>query len=256
MKSYKVYYINLDKSIKRKNFMENQFKKLNIPITRIPAIYGKELDKNLLKKEKSKHNILAHFPYPNDGEIGICLTHFKLWNFLSKQPEDFSIVLEDDAQIHDDFFKDLEALLNQITTDDFLDISGKKGFYPLEKNTLITTYLMPPVLMIGQIIGKNAAKKLSDNLSNYYAPIDVMKQDVYKHRVKLYSTNKQYVVSIDKKMGGSTIQQNNMILWKKAIREIIRPFWQILSLFTYKLKRCVRNYFFYRKSSKTKPLDD
>ena len=248
MKSYKVYYINLDKSTDRKSFMENQFKELNIPITRISAVYGKELDPNLLKKEKSKHNILAHYPFPNDGEIGICLTHFKLWDFLSKQPEDFSIVLEDDAQINNDFFKDLELLLEKITMDDFIDISGKKGFYSLEKNDLLNTFLMPPVLMIGQIIGRGAAKKLSNNLSDYYAPIDVMKQDIYKHKVKLYSTNKQYVFSIDKKIGGSTIQQNNMIVWKKALREIFRPLWQLIALFTYKLQRCLRNYIFYKKS--------
>lgn len=246
MMSYKVYYINLDKSTERRNFMETQFRELNIPITRISAVYGKNLDTNVLKKEKKKHQILAHFPYPNDGEIGICLTHFKLWEFLSKQPEDFSIILEDDAEIHKDFFKDLEKLLSQITINDFLDISGKKGFYSLQKTELLNKFLMPPVLMIGQIIGKNAAKNLTDNLSDYYAPIDVMKQDVYKHKVPLYSTNKQYVVSIDKKMGGSTIQQNNMIVWKKAIREVVRPFWQLFTLFTFKLNRCVRNYFFYR----------
>jgi len=185
---------------------------------------------------------------PNDGEIGICLTHFKLWEFLSKQPEDFSIVLEDDALVNVDFFNDLEQLLSRITSNDFLDISGKKGFYPLTKDDLITKFLMPPVLMIGQIIGNNAAKKLSNNLSDYYAPIDVMKQDVYKHKVPLYSTNKQYVISIDKKIGGSTIQQNNMIVWKKVIREIVRPLWQICSLFTFKLNRCIRNYMFYRNN--------
>jgi glycosyl transferase family 25 len=248
MKSYKVYYINLNKSTKRRDFMEDQFKKLNIPVSRISATYGKELDNDFLKGEKRKHHILAHFPLPNDGEIGICLTHFKLWGFLSEQPEDFSIVLEDDALISDDFFNDLEQLLSQITSNDFLDISGKKGFYPLAKNDLITKFLMPPVLMIGQIIGRNAAKKLSNNLSDYYAPIDVMKQDVYKHKVPIYSTNKKYVVSIDKKMGGSTIQQNNMIVWKKVIREIIRPFWQICSLFTFKLNRCIRNYLFYKSN--------
>jgi glycosyl transferase family 25 len=244
---YKVYYINLDKSTNRRDFMEDQFKKLNIPVTRISATYGKELDNDFLKKEKRKHNILAHFPLPNDGEIGICLTHFKLWKFLSNQSENFSIILEDDALFHEDFFKDLEQLLSQITINDFLDISGKKGFFPLEKKELTTKFLIPPVLMIGQIIGKNAAKKLSANLSDYYAPIDVMKQDVYKHKVPLYSTNKQYVISIDKKMGGSTIQQNNMIMWKKGIREIIRPFWQIITLFTFKLNRCIRNYLFYKK---------
>lgn len=246
MSSFKVYYINLDKSVQRRDFMENQFQRLNIPLTRIPAVYGKKLPQDFLKKAKRQHNILTHFPYLNDGEIGICLTHFKLWKFLSKQSEDFSIVLEDDALIHEDFFKDLEQLLSQITTNAFLDISGKKGFIPLKKDVLITKFLMPPVLMIGQIIGKDAAAKLSKNLSDYYAPIDVMKQDVYKHKVPLYSTNKQYVNSIDKQMGGSTIQQNNMIVWKKAIREIMRPFWQLIALLTYKLHRCIRNYIFYK----------
>ena len=107
MSRYKVYYINLEKSVERRRFMEEQFQKLNIPLTRIPAIYGKELDKSILRKEKRKHTILAHFPFPNDGEIGICLTHFKLWKTLSEQPEEFSIILEDDAQIHEDFFTDL-----------------------------------------------------------------------------------------------------------------------------------------------------
>lgn len=247
MSTYKFYYINLDKSKDRRDFMENQFKKLNIPITRISAVYGATLDRDFIRKEKRKHNILTHFPFPNDGEIGICLTHFKLWEFLSKQPEDFSIVLEDDALIQNDFITDLEKILKDVTINDFVDISGKKGFYSLKKTQLLNKFLMPPVLMIGQIIGKNAAKKLSNNLSDYYAPIDVMKQDVYKHKVPLYTTNKQYVVSIDKKMGGSTIQQNNMIVWKKVIREIIRPFWQIIALITYKLQRCIRNYFFYKK---------
>ena len=251
MMSYKVYYINLDKSKDRRKFMEQQFQKLNMPIERISAVYGRELDKNFLKKEKKKHKILAHFPYPNDGEIGICLTHFKLWEFLSKQPEDFSIVLEDAALVHEDFFRDLPELLVQLTTSDFLDISGKKGFYTLQENNLICKYLMPPVLMIGQIIGRNAARKLAENLSDYYAPIDVMKQDVYKHKVHLYNTKKQYVKSIDKQMGGSTIQQNNMIAWKKIVREIIRPFWQLIALFTYKLQRIIRNYLFYNSNKKS-----
>ena len=248
MKSFKIYYINLDKSIQRRAFMENQFKELNIPFSRISATNGKELDKEFLKSEKKKHCILAHFPLPNDGEIGICLTHFKLWELLSKQPEDFSIVLEDDALISDDFFNDLEQLLSQITSNDFLDISGKKGFYPLVKSDLIIKFLIPPVLMIGQIIGRNAAKKLSNNLSDYYAPIDVMKQDVYKHKVNIYNTNKVYVSSNDKNVGGTTIQDKKMPLLNKYLREIVRPFWQLITLITYKNYRAIKNYSYYFKN--------
>ena len=74
----------------------------------------------IVGKEKSKHHILAHFPYPNDGEIGICITHFKLWEFLANQPEDFSIILEDDAELHKDFLIDLPSLLSKITINDFI----------------------------------------------------------------------------------------------------------------------------------------
>ena len=65
--------------------------------------------------------------------------------------------------------------------------------------------------------------------------------------IKLF---KQYIKSIDKQIGGSTIQQNNMIAWKKIVREIFRPFWQLLALFTYKTQRCFRNFLFYKSLSK------
>ena len=62
MKSFKIYYINLDKSTKRREFMEDQFKKLNISASRISAIYGKELDNEFLKNEKKKTPHFSSFP--------------------------------------------------------------------------------------------------------------------------------------------------------------------------------------------------
>ena len=128
-------------------------------------------------------------------------------------------------------------------------------FYTIDKTALLCykaikryTNIKKTDLIIEPSAGNGSfikyIKKLSNNLSDYYAPIDVMKQDVYKHKVQLYNTIKQYVKSIDKQMGGSTIQQNNMIVWKKVIREIVRPFWQILSLITMKSYRCIKNYLF------------
>lgn len=112
MKSYKVYYINLDKSTDRKNFMEKQFKELNIPLTRFAGIYGKELDNELLKKTKKKHHLLTHYPLPNDGEIGLSLTYFSIWKKIALQDEDFALVLEDDALVKREFFTDLKNILN------------------------------------------------------------------------------------------------------------------------------------------------
>jgi len=248
MSSFKVYYINLDKSTDRKSFMENQFKELNIPITRIPAIYGKDLADSFLNKAKNQFNILTHYPNLNDGEIGLTKTFFNLWKIIVKQKEDYAIVLEDDALLTKTFFIDLDKLLSSITQNDFLDISGRKGLYVLEKNQLITKFLVPSLQTTGQIIGKKAAKTLSENLTTYYSPIDVLKQDIFKHLTPVLTTNKPYVSSNDKALGGSTLQQKDKPIFKKIAREIIRPFWQLFTLFTYKINRCIRNYIFYKRN--------
>ena len=246
MKTHKVYYINLDKSTERRNFMEKQFQELNIPITRISAVYGKELPKSFLKSTKKQHNILTHYPYLNDGEIGLTKTYFNIWKIISEQEEDFSIILEDDALLDKSFFKDLEEILDEIGTSEFLDISGRKGFFLLKKRKYSDLYLIPSLQTTGQIIGKEASIKFLSNLKKFYSPIDVLKQDVFKHKVKTYTTKKYYCISNDKNIGGTTIQQKNLPKFTKIIREILRPFWQILALFTYKLQRCVRNYLFYK----------
>jgi glycosyl transferase family 25 len=247
MKTYKVYYINLDKSTERRDFMEQQFREFKVPITRFTGIYGKELPTEFLKKAKKQHNILTHFPYLNDGEIGLTKTYFELWKIISIQEEDFAIILEDDALISKDFFKDLEILLDSISSNDFIDISGRKGFFTLEKNTYLTKFTIPALQTTGQIIGKEAAKKLFRNINIFYSPIDVIKQDIFKHKVTIFTTNKNYISSNDKNIGGTTIQQKNLPKLKKILRELIRPFWQLLALFTYKFQRCIRNYLFYKK---------
>lgn len=247
MKSYKVYYINLEKSIQRRNFMQDQFKKLNVPLERMPAVYGKELPSDFLTKAKKQHNILTHYPYLNDGEIGLTMTYFKLWEIIQQQEEEYAIVLEDDALLDVDFFKDLPNILSEITTEDFVDISGRKGFYTLNTTAYTTKYLVAPLQTTGQIIGKDAAAKLFNNLGVYYSPIDVIKQDVFKHKTPVLVTRKAYVKSNDFNIGGTTIQQKKMPLYKKVLREVLRPLWQLTAFCTYKTYRCIRNYRFYKK---------
>ena len=107
--------------------------------------------------------------------------------------------------------------------------------------------MLPSLQTTGQIIGKKAAKTLSENLTTYYSPIDVLKQDIFKHLTPVLTTNKPYVSSNDKALGGSTLQQKNKPILKKIARELIRPFWQLFTLFTYKINRCIRNYIFYKR---------
>ncbi len=247
MSNFKVYYINLDKSVERRAFMEQQFEDLGVPLERYPGILGKAMDAEKLKELKGHFNILTHFPYLNPGEVGLTATYFKLWGQITNQEEEFAVILEDDALIQNDFFKKIDDILEEITSDDFLDISGRKGYFKLQENKFTTLFSIPPLQTTGQIVGKEAAAKLVSNFDTWYAPIDVLKQDVFKHRVPVYVTKEEYVVSNDKNLGGTTLQQKKMPKLKKIVRELVRPFWQLLTLCTYKSMRFIRNYAFYKR---------
>lgn len=246
MYSYKVYYINLDRSKDRREFMEKQFNALGVPLVRIDAVDGKKLDDDVINKARSEQNMFAHFGKMHYGEIGCFNSFIKSFEIISNQKEDFAILFEDDALIDESFFVDLPNILNLVNTKDVIDITGRKGFYQIEENDLIRKFVTPPVRNTAQIIGKEAGKNLFKSLQKYYAPIDVVKQDIYKHKVNLYSTNKSYVSHNDYNISGTTAQNKKVPKIKKIFRELMRPFWQLISLFVFKIKRFVLNYLFYK----------
>ena len=247
MNSYKVYFINLEKSVVRKKFMENQFSNYDILFERFPAINGKELSTEFIKYAKNQQKLFKHYPLLNHGEIGLTKSYLDLWKVISNQNEKFAIVFEDDVLINKDFFEDLDSILQNITSEDYVDISGKKGVFKTGEQFLTDLYIIPPRGTTGQIIGRDAAIKLRKNISEYQAPIDVMLQEVHNHKVKMLCSKKVYVTHNDYEVGGTTIQSKDMIKAKKIIRELIRPLWQFSSLLSYKINRCIRNYIFYVK---------
>lgn len=69
-----IYWINLDRSIDRKNHMENVLNKISIKNSRIPAVDGRNLD---------DFDIYKHFKYPffmygNNNDSTIHPDHFDL----------------------------------------------------------------------------------------------------------------------------------------------------------------------------------
>lgn len=245
MSDYKFYYINLDRSKDRREFMEKQFSSFGFSITRIDAMDGEKIDNEAINKARSEQNIFAHFGKMHHGEIGCFNSFIKSFDIISNQKEDFAILFEDDALIDESFFKDLPNILNIITSKDIVDITGRKGFWKIEESSLTKKFITPPVRNTAQIIGKDAGKKLFNSFKKYYAPIDVIKQDIYKHKVSIYSTIKSYVSHNDYNISGSTAQNKKVPKVKKILRELIRPFWQLVSLFIFKIKRFVLNYIFY-----------
>ncbi|WP_281163582.1 glycosyltransferase family 25 protein [Psychroflexus tropicus] len=248
MVSFKIYFINLDRSQERRSFMESQLSKFDVNFERFTAVDGKSLDSRFIYKAKGQHKLIKHFPSLNFGEIGLIKSYFDLFEIISKQKEDYAIIFEDDVKIEHSFFDEIHDILKSITTNDFVDISGKKGFSLIIENKGLRLFAVPPRGTTGQILGKHAATKLHTKLYKYEAPIDILLQEVNIHNVRIYNTAKTYVTHCDDLVGGTTIQNKKLIKFKKIIREVKRPFWQFSSLITYKVLRVMNNYKYYKEN--------
>jgi glycosyl transferase family 25 len=230
--SVKFYFINLDCSPERRQFMENQFSEFSINVIRIPAVDGNQLKEEFIRRVTDSQSLLAHFMLPKLGEIGAFLSHKLSWEIISQQSEEFAVVLEDDLLINDDLFTDLNEILKMVTINDIVDISGRKGFIEKakkfgQKDVKLTRYSTPPLGMTGKIIGKNAATNLSAFFPDYMAPVDVMVQKIYQHKIPIWSVNKQYLSHIDQQVGGTTIQAIDITPLRKIAREFKRIFWRL-----------------------------
>lgn len=93
-----VYYINLDRSEKRKYFMEAQFRKFNIfNYKRIKAVDGKKL-------KKSHDNIdditfTNNYKNLNNNELACLLSHLKAIKMAYDSGLDKVLILEDDCSL-------------------------------------------------------------------------------------------------------------------------------------------------------------
>lgn len=228
--NYKIYYINLDKSIRRKEFMEKQLFDLGVCFTRISAVDGSNLEEKELSAI-NRQNILSHFTKAKSGEIGLFLSYKKAWSIIEDQKEDYAILLEDDVLLDPVLFNDLPNIFKYLNKNSILDISGRSGFLVKEsvvvlKDLCLRRFSTPSLGTTGRIYTKLAAKNINQSMPYYLAPVDVMLQKIYQHKVPSYSSDKVYIKHSEHLVGGTTIQERKPFSFEKIILEFKRSIWR------------------------------
>lgn len=197
----KHYWINIDKSVKRKEFMEKQFNKLNIENYRISAITPSDFENVLVQKPPLSCN------YPGcttcDYEYACLCSHIKAMKEGLKSGDDYFIILEDDMFLPFDI--DYDNFIKNIPKDtDIMQMMILYGNTVLhlynilkEKNIKYINwqYLLPST---GQyLISKEGAQKLVNMFYNN----ELNKYDFSKAKyqivadVLLYSSVKTYATT-------------------------------------------------------------
>ena len=91
-----ILYINLDRSVKRRQKFEKNIEKIGLQVERFPGIDGKKY-KLSLQEEKIFRNV--SLGRNRKGEIGCALSHYYLWKKMLERGEKLWIVAEDDMTI-------------------------------------------------------------------------------------------------------------------------------------------------------------
>ena len=168
---YPVFFINLDKHVYRRAFMEAQFAHLGLPLTRIPAALGAD-------PEVRRHATVAGFATLTYGEIGCFESHRSVWKRVIDKGMPGAFIVEDDVSVASDFGRwtfPAEILENC----DIIKIDksrrtcnyGSRAVQLSEKRCL-RRYLGTEHCTGSYFLTNRGAQKLYQGSRNYFVPVD------------------------------------------------------------------------------------
>ena len=213
------YYINLEKRIDRKIFIESQLSKSKIlqnVYQRFDAVDGlkihpRNLDKNLLTQNAIEDilsdTVTAWGLSLTQGALGVLLSYKKLFKKISTL-DDIVITFEDDVIIDENFDDELKNILSELPKDFDICYLGY-GDINIEKEYFSNSLSIPKGMVVclpSLIISPKGAKKISDILVNVDHQIDTILYNQHKN-LNVFVSNKK-IVEIKNHLG-SDIQGNN-----------------------------------------------
>jgi glycosyl transferase family 25 len=93
----KAYYINLDRSVSRRDWFERQARRLGVEFERVAAVDAAALPESELAQLRSTASVPL-----SAGEIGCFLSHRRIWQMIAERDDDWAFVAEDDVHFSTD----------------------------------------------------------------------------------------------------------------------------------------------------------
>ena len=175
-----IYYINLDRSLDRRQNIEKMCREHEIKATRVSAVDGKKLDLDDPKYEKALQKIKWWFLIENRknvGHFGCYLSHMKIYEMFLQTDKEYCLIFEDDAEFITPYLKrEIVHNMNNLPRDwDILllgyEVNGGPNGYKEVREGNRDTKLKNGLLNLkyftglqGYIINRKCAKKLIENL--------------------------------------------------------------------------------------------
>jgi glycosyl transferase family 25 len=186
-----VFVINLETSLERYQYAEQQLVALGIQPQRFNAVYGKNLTPDEIDACYDKAGNQRYFRRSlSIGEIGCYLSHRGIWQMMLAQNIAMAIVLEDDIEVD----PRLPTAISQIATLtgwDHIKLADDRNTPAYQKMRLadgfeLANFKKVPNLATGYAITLQGAEKLLKR-EKFFRPIDIDLQFGHELDLQLFS---------------------------------------------------------------------
>lgn len=183
-----VILINLERSIQRREQMEQRLLELGLAYTRLSAVDGKaqwEMLQSTVDKFTFERNVGRDLM---PGEIGCYHSHLQSWNALVQSDCHTLLVLEDDVVFGDDFIEAIGEALQYRQSWDMLNLNKIRAKQPVCQALVgrysLNAYMGPLTGMGAYMISRVTAARLLPAMLPIVLPIDLELDRVHRHRLR------------------------------------------------------------------------
>ncbi|EIC9874552.1 glycosyltransferase family 25 protein [Campylobacter coli] len=233
----KVFIINLERSLDRKEHIQKQIQKLfekNLSLkNKLEFIFFKAID----AKNKEHLEFKDHFPWwgswvlgreLSDGEKACFASHYKLWQECVKLDEPI-IILEDDVEFSDEFLIMGQEYIDELLKSKYeyirLCYLFDKRLYFLNEGGYYLSFEKLAGTQ-GYVLQVSAAVKFLKYAKNWIYAVDDYMDMFYKHNV-LNIVKKPLLLKHDCRIESSISQAGRLFLKAKFYRKIIREIFRL-----------------------------
>ena len=205
IKNTKVFYINLDKNVKRKNELIQSYNNSDLqimPLNRFPAILGKTVDldnwltsdaiEQVRKTERTQ--IRSHHYQLTLGAVGCFLSHYTLAKqLLADKEADYYLIFEDDISFNENILSEIKRYLSIAPRDwDIIQLSTLRNI----NYNVVGEFYQPSGFwgMQSYFLNKKGAKKLIDEVEKHKidGQIDAyLSRMIQRNKINVYITQKR-----------------------------------------------------------------
>jgi glycosyl transferase family 25 len=223
-----IFVVNLDKSTQRLAKMSKRLEQLDLPFTRVSAVYGASLTNDELNRHYSSALNKRVYRRPlAAAEIGCYLSHRNIWQTIVDDNLSMALILEDDAELGAQLPAALSAIENLGRPWDVIKLYEpqiKKPLarsIPLNQDFSLCQYKKIPSTSTGYMVSLAGASKLLGAREMFGRPVDDDIQFYWEYSGEVYGV-KPYPIFIADSSLESTIGPDGQTRSRKSLAGTLR----------------------------------